>query len=291
MTPLHIFYAIFVSFLWGLNFIAAKFSLVHFPVLFMLSLRLFIAAALIMPFVARPKIPWKSLLLLSFTMAVINTGFGYGALRLGLNASVAVIVDQLRVPFAVVVSVLFLKEKTRWRTNLGIALSFVGTLFIVRSPDNIGNGLAILSSIAGALGWAWYNLQIKQLGKTNILSLLGTVSLLGAMQLLLCSYLLEDHQLHLLMTASWKEIAGILYISIFGMVMGQGLWFYLLHRYDVSEVAPYSLLVTFFGVISSMLVLGEKLHWQVFIGGVIVIGGVGLIIWRRPQIAKMGDNV
>jgi O-acetylserine/cysteine efflux transporter len=290
MTPLHKCLAVLVSLLWGLNFIAAKTALTHFPIFMMLGVRMLIVAVMILPFTKRPNLPWTTLLVLGFTMSLLNTALGYSALTLGLNASVAIIIDQLRVPFSVLLGMVILKERLRWRTALGISITFIGTFFIVKSPENIGNLLAVFCSLGGALGWALYNMHIKQLGKVDVFALLGTISLLGALQLFICSLLFEHDQLTLLLTTPWPPLAGILYMSIGGMVIGQGLWFYLLHHYDVGEVTPYSLLVTVFGVSSSIILLGESFTLPVMIGSVITILGVAIIILRRPEVVAIGVN-
>lgn len=290
MTPLHMMLAVLVSLLWGLNFIAAKIALGHFPIFLMLALRLLIVAFVILPFVKRPNISWNALWLISFTMAVFNTALGYGALRLGLDTSVAILIDQLRVPLAVLLGIIVLKENVRWKTSLGILITFVGTFFIIKSPQNIGNMLGLLCSFGGALGWAFYNLQIKQLGKIDVFALLGILCLMGSFQLFLFSLFFESNHLQLLVSASWQQISGIVYLALGGTIIGQGLWFYLLHRYDVSEVTPFSLLVSFFGIISSTLILGETLTWQLIVGGIIVISGIAIIVLRRPQVVEIGEN-
>ena len=212
MSLIHILLAVLVSLLWGINFTAAKIALVHFPVLFLLSIRLFIVALLIYPFSKPLPISWKNLWLLAFTTAIFNTGLGYMALQLGLHASIAAVIDQLRVPFAVMLSAYLLKETFHWRTGLGIIIAFIGTFIIVSAHENGSHLAGAACSLVSAFGWAVYNLQIKKLGKIDVLSLLGMVSFLGSLQLFLCSLLFETSISHLglLLSISWPQALAAL---------------------------------------------------------------------------------
>ena len=59
----------------------------------------------------------------------------------------------------------------------------------------------------------------------------------------------------------------------------------LIRRYGATTVAPFSMLVPFFGIASAALFLGEPSHGADMIGGVLVIGGVLIGAHRRPPCA------
>ncbi|MFD2017046.1 EamA family transporter [Vibrio olivae] len=74
----------------------------------------------------------------------------------------------------------------------------------------------------------------------------------------------------------WHNLFAIAYLSLLATIVGYGGWSYLLSRYQTSLVAPLSLLVPAFGLLSAWLLLDESLS-GLQIAGVVVIA-LGLII-------------
>ena len=283
--------AMLVCLLWGGNFVAAKLMLQHFPTFFFLAIRLMVVVVLLLPFVKKPMLSWQQLLVVSLIFTVLHFGCMFGAMRLGLDVSVAVVVDQLRVPFAVLFSVFLLNERLGWRSISGIAIAFSGTMLIVGAPNAIGNILAFIISIGAPIGWALYNVRIKQLGNIGgPLGFLTWVALFGIPPLLLLSFCFESGQMDALKTVGWKEVALIAYIGIGVNIISHGVWYYLLARYPISQVTPYSLLVPVFGMVAAIVFLNETLTWQIIFGGLATLLGVGIVTWRRPAAALEGDE-
>ena len=135
-----------------------------------------------------------------------------------------------------------------------------------------------------ACTWSVANIQIKLLGEINGLSLNAWIGILATPQLLLGSWLLEDGQLEALAAADWRAYASIAYQAIVVVILGYGLWYHLLRRYDVNQVMPCMLLVPVFGVFSGIAVLGETISPVFVVGGCLTILGVGIIILKRPKL-------
>ena len=55
-----------------------------------------------------------------------------------------------------------------------------------------------------------------------------------------------------------------------------GAWSYLMHRYPTATVAPFSLLVPVFGMLSGVLFLGEPMVWWKGVAALLVVGGLAL---------------
>ena len=65
--------------------------------------------------------------------------------------------------------------------------------------------------------------------------------------------------------------------------LGYSLWYYVLGRYPVNKVLPIMLLLPVVGVITAILFLGENPNLRVFIGGGIIIIGVGMILINKKE--------
>ena len=63
--------------------------------------------------------------------------------------------------------------------------------------------------------------------------------------------------------------------------LGYGIWYHLLGRYPINQVAPFLLLLPVTSVIGSVVVLGETLSLPVAIGGAVVVAGVAFIVLEK----------
>ncbi len=289
MKPRHILLAIFVVTLWGGNFVAAKIALMHFPTFLLLGLRMALAAALMVPFM-RKGFRLDKAFQIAFVFTVIHLGSMFGAMRLGLDVSFAIIFDQLRVPFAVILGMFIFNEKIGWRTFAGIAVAIAGTALIAGTPHQGASTLAIIMAMMGGLGWAIYNVQLKQLGQVNALSFIGWISLLGTPQLFLLSWIFEDNQWQVITTATWEPVLAMLFTTIAVTIVAHGSWYYLLTLYPINKVVPYSLLMPFCGILFAVWMLDEHLTWAIMVGGMMTVAGIAIILWRRPAVAEAGDE-
>ena len=89
-------------------------------------------------------------------------------------------------------------------------------------------------------------------------------SLFPVVPLLLMSAWLEGGMAAQLAAFGWRELGAVGYLAGLSTLVGYGLWTRLLQRYPASTVAPLSLLVPVVGLLSALLLLGERpsaLQW------------------------------
>ncbi len=283
IRPLHVLTLVFVTFIWGMNFAAAKIGLAQLPPLTMMALRWGLIGLMLAPFVPPPRGRWRPVILISFTLGFLHFSLMFWGLR-ELDAATAAIAIQLQVPFAAVLAMIFFQDILGWRRTLGMATAFIGVAIIAGEPKLDGHYLALAMVIVAACIWSVANIQIKLLGEINGMSLNAWIGVFAAPQLALGSWLLEDGQFEALAAADWRAYASIAYQAVPVVILGYGLWFRLLRRYDVNQVMPFILLVPVFGVFSGIAVLGETVSPAFVVGGCLTILGVGIIILRRPKL-------
>jgi len=286
-----IFLAITVALIWGVNFVMAKFGLHHFPPLFLMALRFLMVAAVLIPFVGRPRESLKAIFLMSVTYGVGYHALLFTGVYFGLDVATSIVSVQMNVPFTSLIGALYLKDHLGWRRIVGMIIAFSGIMLIVGSPDVMGNPLAFIMVIAAAFCWALFNIQVKKLGKIDIMPFLAWVSFFTAIQLFALSAIFEQHQISLLQTITFPAFFSIFYMAMLSTVLGFGLWFYLLNRYSVHQVVPFSMLMPVFGILSAIMLLDEHLTWHVLLGGSVTIVGVTIIVIRKPKIIAEGAVV
>ncbi|MCW9049077.1 MAG: EamA family transporter, partial [Deltaproteobacteria bacterium] len=138
--------------------------------------------------------------------------------------------------------------------------------------------------IIAILAWGLSNTIIKMIGPINNFALNSWMGLFASVQLICMSFFFEDGQWEALQTASWKAWSSLAYIVLMASIVGYGLWYYLVGKYDVNRVVPFTLLVPVAGVLGGVFMLGEELTLAKVLGGAVILAGVAMIQlrWSSP---------
>lgn len=288
MQPIHVLAALVVAFCWAANFIAVKYGLEYFPPFLLVALRFALVAALLLPFYWRRTIPLGFLLKMAFVLGFVHFSLVFGGMAYGLDIPTSVITVQLGVPFSCILSAVWFGDRLgAWRT-MGLGIAFTGMMLVAGSPNVVAHTVPFLMVMAGAFGWALSNVFMKKQGDLNILEMLAWMSLLSVPQLLLLSWVVEDISWQHIISAPLLPILSIVFSAVGSTVVAYGLWYWLLKHCDVSRVAPFNLMVPFFGIAMSHTLFHDQLPPQMLAGGLITMVGVAIIVLRRPKLSILG---
>jgi len=276
-----------VPLLWGIGFTFAKAGLNEFPPLFLMGLRFSLASLALVWFVPIPRGQLKQIFWISFVGSTLQYGMTFTGLSM-LDASLAIIIIHLEVPFSVLLAAIVLKDKPGSQRILGMLISFAGIVLIAGQPSLSGQLRAILLTAGGAMMWAVGQVMVKRLeNPPSGFALTAWIGVFSGPQMILGSFIFEDSQLESLSNASWIGWGVILYLALIMTVLGYGIWYRVLSRNPVSKVMPVMLLLPVFTIVSSMLFLGEQPTLIIFIGGAVVFGGVSMIVFTKdPELAS-----
>jgi O-acetylserine/cysteine efflux transporter len=269
-----------VPLIWGLGVVFAKAAIAHFPPILLMALR-FTLTALVLVWFVRP--PWRlmrPLFAIALVSAAIQYSLTFNGLR-GVDASIAVLVIQLEVPFLVILGTVVLGETAGPRRWLGIAIGFAGVAVIAGEPrlETAWGSLALL--VGGALSWAVGQIMVRRLGQLGGFTMIAWVAVFAAPQLFAFSLVLEDDHLAFIRAADWVVWGTVIYLGLVMTALGYGFWYSLVLRHPVSRVGPFLLLLPVFSVIGGVGLLGESLTLRVALGGVVVVAGLALILTTR----------
>ena len=272
-----------VPLLWGFGFTFTKAGLNEFPPLFLMGLRFSLASLVLIWFVPIPRGQLKQIFWISFVGSTLRYGMTYTGLSM-IDASLAIIIMQLGVPFSVLLAAILFKDKPGIQQILGMLISFAGIILIAGQPSLSGQLYAILLTAAGTMMWALGQVMVKRLeNPPSGFALTAWIGVFSGPQTILGSFIFEENQLESLVQASWIGWGVILYGSFLMTVLGYGIWYHVLSRNPVSKVMPVMLLLPVFTIASSMLFLGEQPSLMIFIGAAVVIGGVSLIVLTKDS--------
>ncbi|MBC9249532.1 hypothetical protein A9179_04485 [Pseudomonas alcaligenes] len=290
MSLPHIFLALLVTLIWGINFVVIKVGLEDFPPLLFCALR-FALAALPLLFLRGPlPAPGWRIVQIGVLLGVIKFGLLFVGMHLGMPAGLSSLVLQSQVFFTVLIAALVLGERPGARALAGLALAASGLLLIgVQRPlgdSLLGFALVVLA----ALAWACSNIATKRSGASDMLRLICWVSLVPVLPLLGLSWLFEGPQAigAALVHLSWRGVGALLYIAFLATTLGFAIWSFLLRRYPASQVTPFALAVPVSGLLAGWLLLGEALAPLGWLACVLVFGGLAITVvpWRFTRLLK-----
>ncbi len=276
MKPRDILLALSVPLIWGLGFTFAKAALGQFPPLLLMALRFSLTAVVLVWFVRPPVAMMARIALIALVSATLQYGLTFTGL-IDLDASSAIIVVQLEVPFALLLSAVFLKERIGWRRAAGMAMAFAGVVLIAGEPRLRGDLAPVLLVTGGAFAWAVGQVMIKTVRGVGGFALIAWVAVFAAPQRFVASLLFEHGQAEALANADALGWGVVIYLGLVMTAVGYGVWYRLLGLYRVNQVMPYLMLMPVTTMISGVLLLDETITAITALGAAIVIAGVGFI--------------
>lgn len=270
--------ALLITLIWGVNFVVIKVSVSEAPPLLVAALRFALAALPAVFFIPRPQMRWQTFLGYGLAIGVMQFGLLYLAIQLGLSAGLASLLMQMQAFFTAILAAALWRERLLANQIVGIGLAFAGMAVIGLLADHHTSVIGLALVLVAALGWAISNILVKSAGKANMLSLVVWSALIPPIPLILMNGL----------TSGWASIgqtlthsgpgfwAAVAFMGYFNTVLGFGVWSWLIQQHGASKVAPLSLLVPVFGLLSSALYFQESFPPLKVLGAVLV--GVGLIV-------------
>lgn len=271
----HIALAILVAAVWGCNFVAIRWGLDAYPPLLLIALRFVVSAAPVL-IIPRPAIPWPLLLRLALFMFVMQFGFLFAGMQLGMTPGMASILMQSQAFLTPAFAALALGERVTGRQLAGGAVAFAGLALVATTVDASMTVVGFLLTLAAAASWAIGNVMQKSMGPVDRFALTVWLSLVPPVPALIASLAFEDGVMGALLQTGWRDVGAVLYLAVISTWLGYVVWGRLLSLYPMAAVSPYALLIPIFGMASSALVFGERFGPERLGGAALVLLGVGL---------------
>ena len=286
MPITHQLLALFVTLIWGTNFVFIDIGLAQLPPFVFASLRFALVALPLVFFLPRPKVPWRYLVAYGVLIGFGQFGLLFWVMQSHMSPGLASLVIQVQAVFTIVLALLFFKEKVNLAQVVALVVSFAGILLIAMQGHVDASLIGLAVILVAAISWAVGNLVVKQCGKVEIIAFLAWSSLFAVPPLALMSYYYEGPALIIssVSMATWQAWAIVLWQTLGNTLIGYGLWNFLLQRHSAALVAPWALLVPVFGMAASSVFLGESMPWWKFVAAVLIIAGL-LINLRASKLS------
>lgn len=272
----HLLLLLMVIVIWGLNFIVVKLGLEEISPLLLCALRFFLASIPAVFFIKLPKVPFKIIAAYGLVMFALQFGFVFSGMKVGMTPGMASLLMQVQVFFTLLFAVFFLGEKPGIGQLIGALVSFMGIGLVALHFDSTMSLLGFILVLAASASWGVGNLITKKMNTTNLLSVVVWGSLVACLPMLLLSLLFEGptNMLTTIQHVTWKGLGSLLYIVYASTWVGYGVWGWLIGRYAVGMVVPFTLLIPVVGILSSVLLLGEPFQLWKLVACLLVISGL-----------------
>ena len=275
--------AISVPFILGFGFVIAKPAMEYFPPYLLMGMRFTIPALILVWWFPIPKGLFLDLFKVSFIGNTLQYGLTYNGLNI-IDASSAVLLIQLEVPFGILIAFFLLKEIPSIKNIIGLVIAFFGVFILTGAPNLEGKYFGVLLTLSGAFTWSLGAVMAKPLSKKiGAFALMTWLAVFSGPMLILISAIVNGNPIQYILIANFNSWLTVLYLGFFMQPAAYGAWYYVLSKYPVNKVMPVLLLLPITGLITAIFLLGEDPPKQVFLGGTVIVLGVGMILFSKPK--------
>ena len=268
----------------GFGFVIAKPAMEYFPPFLLMGLRFTFVASLLIWWFPVPREYLKKIFFVSLIANTLQYSITYTGLNL-IDASAAVLLVQTEVPFGVLFAYFMLKEKPTVRSLIGISIAFVGVYILTGSPNLDGKFFGVSLVIIGSGVWALGQVPVKPLSKEiNPLALVAWLGLFSGPILIGLSAIFDGNTISYFKNASFESWVIAIYLGFIMQPITYGCFYYVLKNNPLYKVLPIVTMgIPPTGLLAAIFLLGEDPTKELFIGGVVIIIGVMLIVFQKPE--------
>jgi drug/metabolite transporter (DMT)-like permease len=288
--------------IWGSTWLFIKLGLSDLPPFTFAGIRFVIASAILFAIIKarglslpRKRSDW----ILLATTGVLSFSLNYGLLFWGeqyISSGLAALLQATIPVFGLVIAHFYLPgEQMTLPKTFGVVMGVAGVGVIFSNQLSVAGSMALAGSatlVVGSACAAYANVLVKAGGaKLDPAILAGGQMFFGLIPLLLVGILLEGNPFDF----NWTRMAvvSLFYLAIVGSVVAFLLYYWLVQHMDVTNTMLIALVTPIVAVILGMLVLNEELNWRTFVGGVMIISGIGLVVLRKagkrePRLVSTG---
>ena len=212
-----------------------------------------------------------------------------------LPSSLTAIICSLSPIFITLMSLYFFKGfRITYKIIIGLLLGLFGIGLIFSkdlSIDLNANVIFALMVLLGAiLCWALGSILLKKSPLSlSLFMSLGLQMLIAGTINILISSVLEDNSK--LLETDVKGIMALLYLVVFGSLIGYGCYLYVLAHYTAARISIHSYINTLIAVLVGWLVGGESMNEYIILGTLIVLAGLIIVNREYSKLAKVAAEI
>lgn len=270
-----------VMLIWGFNFVMIKFGANEINPLVMTAARFTLAVIPLIFFIRKPDVAWRYLIGYGVIFGVGVWGMASWSVTAGVSSGMSSVLLQTNVLFGIVVGIVIYKDRLSTTKMMGCGAALLGLVISIITTNGNVTIFGLVLILIAAVSWTIIGMivkasKVKQAFAFNIWGML-----FAPIPLVLLAVALHGtevlHQAY--QVWNWDITFAVMFQAYPTTLFGYWVWNRMLLKYPFSTVAPLSLLVPIFGLLSGYLVYNETLSTaQIYSCGLFLMG-ILMIIW------------
>jgi drug/metabolite transporter (DMT)-like permease len=277
--------------IWGSTYLAILFAIETLPPFLMAGTRFVIAGAALYVWLRTRGTPtpvrveWRSAAIVGVLLLLGGNGGVVWAEQHVASGVAALLVATVPLWMVLLEWARAGGERPGGAVGVGLALGTVGMLVLVgpdgfiagERVDTVGAGVLVFAS----LSWATGSIYSRSARLAPGLMSTAQQMLVGGAALLLLGVLIGEPGRLDIGGASPRSLLALLYLIVFGSLIGYSCYVWLLRVSTPAKVSTYAYVNPLVAVVLGWLFAGESLSARIAVAALIIVGGVLVITTRR----------
>lgn len=192
------------------------------------------------------------------------------------------------VPLWLVVFRSFTGDRPARVSLAGTAFGFIGVAVLLRPGGDV-TVTGVLMVVCSALMWAFGTFLSSKLPMPrDAVTTAGIQGLAGGLLLIPVGFLLADGESFNPADWSTRSLLGLLYLIVFGSIIGYTAYVWLVTNVPLGTVATYAYVNPLVAITLGVVILHEVLTWQIVAGAAVILTSVAVVI--RNEMARRPDE-
>lgn len=276
---------------WGSTYLAIRVAVETLPPFLFAGARFLIAGSALLILLRLRKAPlptatqWRHSFIVGMLLLVAGNGLVVLAEKSIPSGLTALLIALTPVWFALLDWARPNGTRPGWRTLAGIVVGFAGIALLVNAEASVNGSLfAAIGVIVAGISWAGGSLYSKHVPNTASPWMNAAAQMLcgGAGLLLIGIFLGEPWR------AQWSAVTArslwaLAYLIVFGSWIAFSAYVWLLQVSTPSRISTYAYVNPVIAVFLGWAFLGEVVTSRMFLGMLVILGGVIIITLPQPQ--------
>ena len=270
---------------WGSTYLAIRWAVTTIPPFMLGAVRFLLAGSAMYAFArwrgaaAPTRSEWRHSAIIGTMLLFVGNGSVSWASQRVSSGLTSVLVAT--VPLWLVLCEAWQGKRPRVAQIVGVVVGLVGVALLVL-PARGGRGavdpLGALVLTMSSLSWTIGSLYSRTAAQAKPATLAISMQMLvgGVLLATLSTVRGEWHQL-LVQTPTWQSIASLLYLIVFGSVIGFSTYMWLLKVASPAAVGTYAYVNPLVAVLLGVALGGERMPQLAWVAMTIIVGGVALV--------------
>ncbi|EKO3507608.1 EamA family transporter [Vibrio fluvialis] len=271
--------------IWGFNFSMIKLGVSEMDPLLIAAARFFCATFPIIFFVRKPNVQWRYLMAYGLVFGTGIWGMASCSITFGLSSGMASVLLQTDVLTTVLVGVLLYKEVISARMAAGIVVSVVGLVVSIIYTNGNVTLAGVVFIMISAICWPLAGVIVRKSGTRSAFAFNIWGMLFAPLPLVALSVGMNGWDVLSTTYQQWNSNAwiSVLFQAYPTTVFGYWVWNKMVLKYPMSQLAPMTLLVSVFALLSGYAIYDEQLSLAQWVSCSTFLLGIGLVLYPQSK--------